>query len=100
MTSMPEPGTTCSFCRSDLGTSGALAASETPPDVLLVVLANNPGWRVEDGLCRECARRFEEAVKHARAHYPAFAQVGVPILPTPVRLFASDAFTGRGVTIA
>ncbi len=99
MAARQEPET-CSFCRSDLAAAGGSAAGEVKPEVLLVVLANNPGWRVEDGLCAECARRFEEAVEHARTHYPAFAQVGVPILPTPVRLFASDSFTGRGVTIA
>ena len=97
---MSEPSTTCSFCRSDLGMAGGSAAGDIDPEVLLVVLANNPGWRGEDGLCVDCARRFEEAVRHARAHYPAFAQVGAPILPTPVRLFAADTFTGRGVTIA
>jgi serine protease AprX len=100
MPKVSAPSTTCSFCRADLGPAGGSAAGDLDPEVLLVVLANNPGWRVEDGLCRDCARRFEEAVRHARAHYPAFAQVGAPILPTPVRLFAADAFTGRGVTIA
>jgi serine protease AprX len=100
MAKLSEPSTTCSFCRSDLGAAGGSAAREIDPDVLLVVLANNPGFRVEDGLCGDCARRFEGAVRHARAHYPAFAQVGAPILPTPVRLFAADDFTGRGVAIA
>jgi serine protease AprX len=95
---MPKPA--CSFCQSDFDLRGATAAGDLDPEVLLVVLANNPWWRVEDGLCTECARRFEEAVGHARQHYPAFTHLGVPILPTPVRLFASDEFTGRGVTIA
>jgi serine protease AprX len=93
----PEPA--CAFCRADLGAQGS-AAPGLEPDVLLVVLANNPWWRVEDGLCPECGRRFAEAVRHAREHYPAFTHAGVPILPTPVRLFASEEFTGRGVTIA
>ncbi|HEY6554872.1 MAG TPA: S8 family serine peptidase [Vicinamibacteria bacterium] len=97
---MSEPSTVCSFCRSDLEAAGGSAAGGIDPEVLLVVLANNPGFRVEDGLCGDCARRFEDAVRHARAHYPAFAQIGAPILPTPVRLFAADDFTGRGVTIA
>jgi serine protease AprX len=100
MAKVPELGTTCSFCRADLGPDRARAATDIDPEVLLVVLANNPGWRIEDGICQDCARRFEEAVRHAREHYPAFAHVGVPILPTPVRLFASNSFTGRGVTIA
>jgi serine protease AprX len=99
MASMHEPAPTCTFCRADLGPSGS-AAGDIDPEVLLVVLANNPGWKAEDGLCRDCARRFEEAVHRARERYPAFAHAGVPILPTPFRLFASDEFTGRGVTIA
>ncbi len=100
MSRVSEPSTFCSFCRSDFGVAGGSAAGDIDPEVLLVVLANNPGFRIEDGLCSDCARRFEEAVRHARAHYPAFAHVGAPILPTPVRLFAADNFTGKGVTIA
>jgi serine protease AprX len=94
------PGPACSFCQSDFGPERTNPAGALDPEVLLVVLANNPWWKVEDGLCAECARRFEEAVRHAQKHYPAFTHAGVPILPTPVRLFASDDFGGRGVTVA
>src|SRR6185295_10558342 len=45
----------------------------------------------------ECARRFSHARDYLRAHGAA----GLPaILPTPVRLGASQRYRGRGVTIA
>jgi serine protease AprX len=74
-------------------------ATSLAPEVLRAVIANNPWWRVEDGLCAECARRFDEAFHRVHAH-PSFGRGGVPILPTPVRLFATEEYAGRGVTIA
>ena len=75
-------------------------ATELEPRVLLVILANNPWWRPESGVCNDCAGRFVEAYEQACSRYPAFAEGTTPILPTPVRLLASDEFTGKGVTIA
>jgi serine protease AprX len=75
-------------------------ATELEPRVLLVILANNPWWRPESGVCKDCAGRFVEAYEQACSRYPAFAEGTTPILPTPVRLLASDEFTGKGVTIA
>jgi serine protease AprX len=85
----------CPFCRR-----AAPRAEHLDPEVLLLVLANNPWWRPEAGLCAPCAGAFAEAFAEARAHHPGFARGGVPILPTPVRLFAAEERTGRGVTIA
>jgi serine protease AprX len=65
-------------------------------EVATLVAANTPGWAGEDGLCRECARRFTGALDELRRH-------GAPpgaILPTPLRLGALEAYRGRGVTIA
>jgi serine protease AprX len=65
-------------------------------EVAMLVAANTPGWAGEDGLCRECARRFTGALDELRRH-------GAPpgaILPTPLRLGALEAYRGRGVTIA
>jgi serine protease AprX len=90
---------TCALCLSDLGGDGG--ARDLDPQVLLLILANNPWWRPgSDGICPDCAQRFSAATEEARAHYPAFDRGTCPILPTPVRLGASDRFTGRGVTIA
>ncbi len=90
---------TCALCLSNLDGDGG--ARDLDPQVLLLILANNPWWHPgSDGICRDCAQRFSEAVEEARAHYPAFDRGTCPILPTPVRLGASDKFKGRGVTIA
>jgi len=65
-------------------------------EVATLVAANTPGWAVDDGLCRECARRFATALGELRRH-------GAPpgaILPTPLRLGAIGAYRGRGITIA
>jgi len=91
----------CPFCRQPLGAEAAPRASvHLEPELLLLVLANNPWWRPEAGLCRPCAQSFASAFAEARAHHPGFARGGVPILPTPVRLGASEEHAGRGVTIA
>jgi serine protease AprX len=90
----------CSFCQQDVDWSAIVRPDQLDPEVVLVILANNPWWRPETGICAECAHRFAEAHREAKAHYPAFARGGAPILPTPVRLFADERYTGRGVTIA
>jgi len=90
----------CPFCRSYLGEGGVPPATDVDPRVLLVILANNPWWHPESGICKDCSGRFVEAHEQARSHYAAFARGTVPILPTPVRLLASDEFTGKGVTVA
>jgi serine protease AprX len=64
------------------------------------VAANAPGWQAGSPLCGECARRFEHARAYFRRHAPHGTAGAAPILPTPVRLSASDRFRGRGVTIA
>jgi serine protease AprX len=64
------------------------------------VAANVPGWQAGWRLCAECARRFEHARDCFRRHAPHVAAGAAPILPTPVRLTASERYRGRGVTIA
>jgi serine protease AprX len=93
-------GRECPFCGADLGPGGAPRAQHLDPEVLLLVLANNPWWRPEAGLCSGCADSFAAAFREAEAHHPGFARGGVPILPTPVRLGATESLCGRGVTIA
>jgi serine protease AprX len=90
----------CPFCRADLGASGSAPAENVDRELLLLVIANNPWWRPEAGLCSSCADTFAAARDEARAHHPGFARGGVPILPTPIRLGAPERYTGRGITIA
>jgi serine protease AprX len=62
-----------------------------------IVTANVPGFEPGTPVCTDCARRFVHARVALRAHLAA----GLPkVLPTAVRLGASDRFRGRGVTIA
>ena len=68
--------------------------------LLDLVRINTPGWRLEEGLCRDCALRFQKALEHLAHHYPRFAIGGQGILPTALRLGASEDFLGRGVTVA
>jgi serine protease AprX len=68
--------------------------------VAALVAANTPGWRAEQGLCGECARRFAEAEAWLRSRYPSFDRQPHAILPTPLRLGALDDYRGRGVAIA
>lgn len=93
MTSSPR---ICPLCRRDVAEADFASGRGLPPPVATLVAANTPGWTVDDGLCRECARRFAAALDEMRRH-------GAPpgaILPTPLRLGARDDFRGRGVTIA
>ncbi len=94
------PTRECPFCGASLGSAGAAQAERLSSDGLLLVLANNPWWRPEAGLCCECAAGFESALAFVRSHEAGFARGGVPILPTPVRLGALPDRTARGVTIA
>jgi serine protease AprX len=98
--SEPQDTSECGFCQQDVEPRAVVRAEQLDPEVVLVILANNPWWHPESGLCAECAERFAAAHREAKAHYPAFARGGTPILPTPVRLFADERYTGRGVTIA
>jgi serine protease AprX len=93
-------GRECSFCQEEIGADTPAATEVLDQELLLLVLANNPWWRPENGLCRGCADAFASAREEARARHPGFARGGVPILPTPVRLGAPERYTGRGVTLA
>jgi serine protease AprX len=87
----------CPLCRAEPRTG---PDTDLDPLVRLVVLANNPWWRPEYGIGEECRRRFTKAYEETCSRHPAFARGILPILPTPVRLSASEDFRGRGVTVA
>jgi serine protease AprX len=93
-----SPAADCPFCGREQGDGPGIGALE--PELLLLIVANNPWWRPETGVCAGCAGEFAAAFAEARAHHPGFARGGVPILPTPVRLRADERHAGRGVTIA
>src|SRR5262245_60425249 len=81
----------CLLCRREAALVRVDAETEA------IVQANAPGWPARQPLCAECARRFAQARGYLKSH----GATGLPpILPTPVRLGASERFCGRGVTIA
>jgi len=90
----------CPICHRGYPTSENLSAHGLEPDLVALVAANSPGWDPRRGLCRECARRFGVALEYLRKHAVRIDGSGIPILPTPLRIGASDRFRGRGVTIA
>jgi serine protease AprX len=90
----------CPICRRDLHSFDILPPSAVGEPVLVLAMANNPGWRPETGLCRGCAQRFAGAHERLRLGYPDFDSRDAKILPTGLRLGASNRYTGRGVTIA
>src|SRR5712692_5380095 len=81
----------CPLCRRDAARVVVDARTQA------IVAANVPGWPAGTPVCAECARRFVQARAYLRTH----GDPGLPpILPTPIRLGASERFRGRGVTIA
>jgi serine protease AprX len=86
----------CPLCRRDVAVDELGPGQELEAEVAALVAANTPGWSPGDGLCRECARRFATALDELRRHG---ASPGA-ILPTPLRLGASETYRGRGITIA
>jgi serine protease AprX len=92
------PTLTCPICRRDVPLSAFLTPGALGAEVALLAAANTPGWRPELGLCVACAERFETARDYLHAHFPRLDRH--PILPTAVRLGASERYRGRGVTVA
>ena len=90
----------CPICRRAVPPAEFLPAASVAEPSLVLIMANNPGWRPEMGLCRQCGERFADAHERLRIRYPEFGHHDSKILPTPLRLGASPRFTGRGVTVA
>src|SRR6185436_18404668 len=73
---------------------------EADESLISLILSNEPGWQVEQGLCPSCFDLFRGARDRLRANPTVFGDGGYRILPTPLRVGADERFTGRGVTIA
>ncbi len=90
----------CPICRRGVSPIELLSSNVLSEAVISIVGANNPSWRVQQGMCRRCAERFGEAHERLRRAYPGFGHREYKILPTAMRLGASAQYTGRGVTVA
>jgi serine protease AprX len=83
----------CSVCL-------AARATITPsPELESLIRINLPWLEEHTGCCSACARRFRRALAYFRAVRLEDGSSS-PILPTPLRLGASNRYRGRGVTIA
>jgi serine protease AprX len=90
----------CPVCSLDVPEAALTAARATEKDTLRLVMANTPGWQPAAGLCDACLARFAAAGEGLRQARAAILPGARPILPTGLRLGASDDYRGRGVTIA
>ncbi|HET7745784.1 MAG TPA: S8 family serine peptidase, partial [Vicinamibacteria bacterium] len=89
----------CPVCRRPMGPGERNAGQAIDADLAALVMANTPGWHGARGLCPDCVSRFRAARDYLRAHQ-ALETPGTLILPTALRIGASETYRGRGVTIA
>jgi serine protease AprX len=83
----------CSICLA------ARATIDPPPEIESLVRINLPWLEEHPACCASCARRFRRALSYFRAAGMRDGSSS-PILPTGLRLGASNRYRGRGVTIA
>ncbi|HQR38028.1 MAG TPA: S8 family serine peptidase [Blastocatellia bacterium] len=90
----------CPICQRSVSPVELLDADAVSDATLALVIANSPGWKPQSGICLRCAERFAEAQERLKIRYPSFGHREYKILPTPIRLGASNQYSGKGVTIA
>jgi serine protease AprX len=90
----------CPVCRRGLPAGERVSPHGLEADLVRLVVANTPGWHGSRGVCRGCAARFRAALAYLRTHEVPVESAGAAILPTPLRIGASEEYRGRGVTIA
>jgi serine protease AprX len=95
----PLAGSVCPICRRETEPGDPLSVAALEPEVVALVQVNTPGWQLAEGLCRACALRFARALDALRRHDPDLGP-GQTILPTHLRLGASERQLGRRITIA
>ncbi len=90
----------CPACNRDVPPQ--LIADPTNVDVVLrpLLTVNANGWEPGKPICTECLSRFYRVFNQLVDTYPQFAEQQLKILPTPLRLDATEAYHGRGITIA
>ena len=91
----------CPFCRRPpSGATGRPARRAPRPRAAAPRAREQPVVAARGGAVRRCAAAFATAFADAARTTPASRAAACPILPTPVRLGASEGATGRGVTVA
>jgi serine protease AprX len=90
----------CPVCHLLVPAAELTAARKVDRETLRLVAGNALGWRAQHGLCDACLGRFGAAREALRRERPQPVPGALPILPTALRMGASAAHTGRGVTVA
>ncbi len=110
MTAPAYPLAACAICGRPLDQSIAEMRHSLEARVAYVLRRLHPGWAADDGPCPECVQRAVSVLRRKRSatslhgdlqlSYPVYARHEAALIPTPLRVHANPAFTGKGVTLA
>lgn len=90
----------CPVCFRDVQ-SDWVAPPEAVDDSLRALLAvNTHRWEPGNPICFDCVRRYSRLRDELVTAFPQFALEELKVIPTPMRMDATDTYRGRGVTIA
>jgi serine protease AprX len=87
----------CAICRKEIDPGSPVEIDDSISRLLAV---NARAWEPGKPICRDCLAPFVRVRDQLAATFPQFAHQELKIIPTPVRLDASDERRGRGITIA
>ena len=87
----------CAICRKETDPRSPVEVDESVSRLLAV---NARPWEPGKPICGDCLAPFIRVRDQMTATFPQFAHQELKIIPTPVRLDASDERRGRGITIA
>src|SRR4030095_6265798 len=102
--------TLCPICQQPIDQTLLAIQSKIDDYISLILKEDHPGWRPEDGVCRECVHTAVERAMEARSvtslqaelltPFPVYSRDEQKLLTTPARVHANANFTGHGITIA
>ena len=90
----------CSVCLREVERRLIATPDAVPDSIKSLLTVRTHGWEPGKDICKDCLPRFLRVYEELAAAFPQYARQDLKVLPTPMRLGASDRFRGRGVTIA
>src|SRR5689334_3224043 len=90
----------CTACLRSVDMALIAPADAVDESMKPMVAMNARGWEPGGAMCLPCLERWKRLHFELSSSYPELEASWSKILPTPLRLDASPAYTGRGVTIA
>ncbi|MCI0490122.1 MAG: S8 family serine peptidase [Blastocatellia bacterium] len=97
---METPHAICAVCLREVERRLIAPRDSVPDSIKSLLTIRTHGWEPGKDICRECLPRFLRVYQELTAAFPQYARQDLKVLPTPMRLGASDRFRGRNVTIA